>query len=293
MAVADPLKVAPRTLMLSERRRAERKYNRLVNKVLKELEKQLMALDSPTPQQIERALRRIAASPAFDRMCRAAAEQIVTMLAVGQKRTWRAAARASSKGRDIYRALMKETTNTGIGQAISAIVSRNAELIKSVPRDIAQQFSEMAKTMQFEGYRPDEVAKEMLRRVPDLRKSKAKLIARTESAKAATSLIEARAEHYNRPFYIWWDVHDERTRSAHRKMHGVICQWSDPPNPEAIAGEKRSYGNYHPGGIFNCRCIPLCVIAIEDIEFPAKCHVAGKITTVGSLKLFKDLYGLT
>ena len=292
MAVSDPLRDAPRTFLLSERRRAERKYKRLIDKILKEVEERLVTLKSPTPAQIQRVLKQIAAMPEFDRMCRLATQQIVTMLAVGQKRNWRAAAGASSKGRDIYKALMKETTNTAIGQAIGSIVEQNAQIIKSVPIDIARQLSKTANKMQLEGFRPEAIAQEMLAKVPGMRKSKANLIARTESAKSATALIEARAEHYDRPFYIWWDVHDERTRASHRKMHGVICRWSDPPNPEAIAGEKRNYGNYHPGGIFNCRCIPLCVIAIEDIKFPAKCHVAGNVVTVGSLKSFKRLYGL-
>jgi hypothetical protein len=35
-------------------------------------------------------------------------------------------------------------------------------------------------------------------------------------------------------------------------MHGVVAFWDDPPNPEAIIGEKHRHGPYHPGAIWNC-----------------------------------------
>lgn len=282
---------APRTFLLAERKKAERRYQRLVDRVLRMAENQVKMLPNPTPADITRILMQITTTPQFDDMCQAAAQQIVTMLAVGQKASWRAAARASSKGAQIYRALMKETTNTVLGQQISSIVAQNATLIKTVPQRMAQQFSELARRREFEGIRPEQITQEMLKKAPQLREFEAKRIARTESAKASTALVQARSESLGLDFYIWRTARDERVRDSHSKMNGVICRWSDPPNPEAIAGE-RSYGNYHPGGIFNCRCIALTVIAIEDIKFPAKVHIAGSITTISSLKSFKERFGL-
>lgn len=282
---------APRTLLLAERKKAERRYQRLVDRVLRMAENQVKLIPNATPADITRVLLQIAATPQFDEMCQAAAQQIVTMLAVGQKASWRAAARASSQGLKIYKALMQETTNTVLGQQISGIVAQNATLIKTVPQRMAQQFAELARKREFEGIRPEQITQEMLRKAPQLREFEAKRIARTESAKASTALVQARSESLGLDFYIWRTAGDERVRDAHSKMNGVICRWSDPPNPEAIAGV-RSYGSYHPGGIFNCRCIALTVIAIEDISFPAKVHIAGKIETIGSLKSFKERFGL-
>lgn len=283
---------APRTLILAERRKAERRYQRLVDRVLRMAESQIKAIPNPTPADITRVMLHIASTPQFDDMCVATAQQIVTMLAVGQKASWRAAAQASSKGAQIYRALMRETTNTVLGQQISSIVAQNATLIKTVPQRMAQQFSELARKREFEGVRPEEIAQEMLGKAPHLREFEAKRIARTESAKASTALVQARSESLGLDFYTWHTAGDERVRDAHRKLNGVICRWSDPPNPEAIAGTGRSYGSYHPGGIFNCRCVALSVIAIEDIHFPAKVHISGSIVTIGSLKSFKERFGL-
>ena len=284
-------KDAPRTFIIAERRKAERKYQRLISSILKKAESEAAKLVNPTPEAIIRIFNQIAASPLFEAMCVEAVRQMVTMLAVGQKQSWRAAARASSMGRQVYKALMQETTNTVIGQSISAIVAENAKLIKTCPRDMAKRFSELARKREFEGVRPEQIAKEIMKETKHLREFEARRIARTESAKASTALVQSRAEALHLDFYIWHTAHDQRVRAQHEKMDGVICRWSDPPDPEAMAGEK-SYGHYHPGGIFNCRCIALPVIALEDIKFPAKVHISGHIETINSLAKFKERFGI-
>lgn len=284
-------KKAPRTYIIAERRKAERKYQRLINSILKKAESEAAKLVNPTPEAIIRIFNQIAASPQFEAMCVEVARQTVTMLSVGMHRSWRAAAAASSQGRLVYKALMQETTNTALGQSISAIVQENAKLIKTCPRDMAKRFSELARKREFEGVRPDHITKEIMSEAKHLREFEARRIARTESAKASTALVQSRAESLHLDFYIWHTAHDQRVRAQHEKMDGVICRWSDPPDPEAMAGEK-SYGCYHPGGIFNCRCIALPIIALEDIKFPAKVHISGHIETINSLAKFKERFGI-
>lgn len=288
--MANTSLAAPRTLLLAERRKAEDRYRRRLNRIFKEIEERLAGLTDPS--EITATLIAITNSPQFDRLCKEATRQAVTLLAVGQKATWRAASAASSKGRIIYKALKAETSNGVIGQTINNIVLENANLIKSVPRDIARDFTQLARDRYVQGIRPEQIAKEMQAKAAHLTKVEAKRIARTEASKASTALIQARAEAYDRPFYIWDSVSDERVRDSHRKMDGVICRWDDPPNPEVLAHEKRDYGPYHPGDIFNCRCHPHVIIALEDIKFPAKIHVSGSIKTVQNLAQFKAAYGL-
>ena len=282
---------APRTYFIAERRKAERKYQRMINNILKQAEAEVAKLVNPTPDKIIQTLLQIATSPKFERMCEEAARQTVSMLAVGMKRSWRAAATASSQGKLIYKALMQETTSTVLGQSISAIVAENSKLIKTCPHDMALRFSKLARQREFEGVRPDQITREIMQEAKHLREYEARRIARTESAKASTALVQSRAEALHLDFYIWRTAHDSRVRPQHDKMDGVICRWSDPPDPESMAGE-RSYGRYHPGGIFNCRCIALPIIALEDIKFPAKVHVSGHIETIGSLAKFKERFGI-
>ena len=281
---------APRTSSIAVRERAERRYRRSIDRVLKEVERKIEGLTDP--DEIIRVLKMIAASSQFERLCEEAAEQMATMLAVGQKATWRAAAAASSKGRVIYRALRAETTNTALGQAIRDIVIENSKLIKTCPRNMAERFSKLAQQRWTEGVRPSAITKEILQEATHLREFEARRIARTESAKASTALVQSRAEAMDLDFYIWRTARDgDRVRESHQIMEGVVCRWSDPPNPERLAGV-RSYNSYHAGGIFNCRCIPLPVIALEDIQFPAKVHISGRIETIQSLEAFKKRFAI-
>ena len=201
----------------------------------------------------------------------------------------------SMKGREIYAALKKELTNTPVGIAVNEIVEGNSLLIKTVPRNLARQFSSYAQKMQMAGVRPEQIAAEMQKKAPQLAGYQVRRIARTESAKASTALIQARCESLGCDWYVWRTCMDERVRGypqgGHYKMEGVICRWSDPPNPEALFPYKggKSAGSYHPGGIYNCRCIALPVVALEDISFPCRVHVHGKIVHIGSLNEFKKV----
>ena len=59
-------------------------------------------------------------------------------------------------------------------------------------------------------------------------------------------------------------------------MDDCLIHWSEPPSPELVIGQK-SYGNYHAGSTFNCRCYPEPVLGLADIAFPAKIFWQGKI----------------
>lgn len=269
----------------------ELKYNsrlrQLFARIIKTME------PAQDPMEIVSILRALERSPEFKAECASAARSMATAMSLADLQTWRQAAEVSTRGREIYLALKRETaSNTEIGQTIEGIIQENAKLIRTVPQDIAEKFTETIRQRQMSGLRPDAILEELQQRAPMLTKEQARRIARTESGKAATALREARARKYHRDFYIWFTSHDERVRDSHRLMHNVICRWDDPPNPEMIAGEARNYGSYHPRGIFNCRCDALSIVALEDITFPHKCHSHGQIVTIKNLGAFRNFYGV-
>ena len=71
----------------------------------------------------------------------------------------------------------------------------------------------------------------------------------------------------------------------------MYCRWSDPPEPEKLfpSDQNRPAGHYHPGGIYNCRCIALPVVDEHDLHFPAKVYANGRIRTVNNAREFKKL----
>lgn len=272
------------------RLRAERRYKRLLVRLFNKMEEAVKGLEKP--EEIIAALRSVSGTRLYVETAHEAARQMATMMAAGQRATWRLAAKESGQGRRVYQALLRETKSPAIAQAINEIVTQNSRLIKTVPHDIANEFSHLAQKRWVQGVRPDEITLEMNARVTRLKEYEARRIARTESAKASSALVQARSEALNLDFYIWRTARDgDRVRDSHQIMEGVICRWSEAPNPEAMAGEK-SHGAYHPGGIFNCRCIALPILALEDISFPCKVHKGGTIHHVGSLKEFRSLFGI-
>lgn len=286
-------KKAPRTFSEAAERRAEQAYKRQLNRIMALVRQKIAACT--TPEEVQHALQSVVASPRFTTLCNHAAKQMVTMLAVGQKSSWREAAMASSKGRQIYKALMQEFKSTTVGPAIQQTIQQNARLIKTVPQTMAREFTKLAEERRFKGIRPEDITKEIQARAPHLTESQARRIARTESAKASTALIQARSENLGLNFYTWLSVDDERVRSSHASMDGIICRWSDPPNPEALfpgPDAHNSGGCYHPGCIYNCRCRARPVLALEDISFPVKVHISGSIETIQSLKAFRKRFNL-
>lgn len=270
-------------------RKNERIYKsdlmRLVAKI-----KKLVAAEAD-PSRIVAVLRRYSESKEFADYVGRVVRRMSARVSVTERMGWRLAAAESMQGKRVYTALVNQVNNTAIGTAINEIVANNSLLIKTVPQDIAAQFSQYAQKMQMRGVRPEQIMLEMQEKAPQLASYQLRRIARTESAKAATALTQTRSLAVGCEWYIWHTCQDERVRDSHAPMEGVLCRWSDPPSPEVLFPSKNSKpaGAYHPGGIYNCRCIALPVIAMEDIKFPVKAHMSGKIVLIGSLNEFKRL----
>jgi SPP1 gp7 family putative phage head morphogenesis protein len=171
---------------------------------------------------------------------------------------------------------------------LKAQAAKSAALIKGMPFDLANQATEFIMQESVKGMRAGELAQALREKFPDMAGRKAELIARTEANKTHTAIVEARAGRLNLPWYEWSAVVSGTTRPGHRKLSGVLVSWRDPPSPEALAGEKKTYGKYHAGEIFNCRCEPMPLIEAEDVSWPRKVYAGGEIRTLG-LKEFKRL----
>jgi SPP1 gp7 family putative phage head morphogenesis protein len=219
----------------------------------------------------------LASNPAFQEQAQRVANAMVGELAKVNARSWREAAFKSQNGRKIYKALQEEIKRTHLQSYLDAIAERNASLIRSLPSKIALQVTEHAQTLFQEGKRPEEIQRELRLVAPRMTKAHARLIARTEISRSETDLTRARSENIDIPAYAWQSSEDQRVRPSHRKMDKVIVFWNDPPSPEELIGEK-SVGRYHCGQIWNCRCLSLPVVALDEISWPARVYRSGSIT---------------
>lgn len=215
--------------------------------------------------------------PVFQQAAQRIAGKMVEEVAHANATSWRAAAMKSTRARKIYNALRAEIEVGGFAPELLQIAGRNAELISSVPADIAKRISARAAELHQVGARPAAIAREIRAWAPRLAKSRIQLIARTEISGAETDLTRARSERIGIDWYQWQTSEDQRVRPSHRNMDGVLVAWNDPPAPEALIQEKSTLGHYHCGKCPNCRCAALPLADISEVRWPAKVHRMGRI----------------
>jgi SPP1 gp7 family putative phage head morphogenesis protein len=241
------------------------------------------SLREATPRSAE-------AEAAMQEAAQQIAERMVARVAKTNVTSWRAAAAQSHNGRRIYAAL-REEIRAAVDFRLRQIIARNAALIVSLPDRLAQQTAFYIASEQRRGLRSEAIAKKLVARLPEMRKSVVKRLARTEVAKAETALTQARAERLGLPWYEWATSEDARVRPSHRKMDKILVAWADAPAPEQLAGEASRLGHYHPGGAPNCRCLALPLVDLGEVAWPHRIYAHGTVTRV-SLREFEKFAGL-
>jgi SPP1 gp7 family putative phage head morphogenesis protein len=261
----------------SPRTKIERDYRISIRNIIRDVLGRIDDMsDLTNPYGILTAMSDVFSTDLYRDFALAAAKRMVTALYVGSRRTWREAAREAMKGREIYEMLQSELKSP-VGDRVRDLVEQNARLITSFPQDIATRANAFVREEAEKGRRASAIADDLMRQFPDMAESRIQLIARTETSKASTALTRARSEELGTVAYVWRSSKDARVRRSHRRMDGVIVFWSDPPSPEELDREKRSYGRYHAGDTFNCRCFPVPVLRLDHVKWPARVHVDGEI----------------
>jgi SPP1 gp7 family putative phage head morphogenesis protein len=205
------------------------------------------------------------------------ATRMVKRVANNNARAWRQAARKAMRGRRIYEALRMELSGS-VGLAMQAQIRENAHLISSLPEEFRLRAAQYASEQFVRGVRSSEVEKYLRARFPEMVKSRIALISRTETGKADTALTRARSENLGISFYQWRSSHDQRVRISHRLMDKVLVPWNDPPDPEKLAGEKSQGHPYDAGMTFNCRCVALPLVDIDEVSWPCSVYGNGRIS---------------
>lgn len=244
--------------------------------------------------EIKKILEDFAKNPVFKRKADEISKKIVTMTLAENAKDWRDAARKASRNPEMYDLLMKELEqDKEVKAEYDRLLAENAKLIKTLPLEIAKEVVDHVSAKSFASSRPEVIAKEIKKFFPHHTRAKEQLIARTESAKCKAALTEARSKSIDVYWYVWHSTGDQRTRPAHALMNNVICNYHHQPSPEALAKKKgkyegKTYGNYGPGGIFNCRCFAEPIIELSLINFPSDVYDWEKddIIRIGSAKQF-------
>lgn len=171
------------------------------------------------------------------------ARQMIGAVDDSDRNSWRALGNAVSiqLHRDLERA--------PIGERVRELMGLQVDLITSIPTRAAQRVHELTIEALESSARAKEAAAEIAQSA-NVTASRALLIARTETSRTATVLLQARAESIGSTHYRWRTAEDGDVRPGHRAMEGRICEWANPP----AVNENGQVMRHHPGSIWNCRC---------------------------------------
>jgi SPP1 gp7 family putative phage head morphogenesis protein len=147
--------------------------------------------------------------------------------------------------RDIGVGLRELIEQAPIGFVAQQLVNDQVDLITSLPIEAGRRVQKHTMEFVTSGRRYDELV-ELVKASGEVTTSRATLIARTETAKAQSAIMQARAQFVGADQYIWRTVRDSRVRAEHRRLEGTVHRWNDPPVAEAN-GER-----HHPGEFPNC-----------------------------------------
>lgn len=157
-------------------------------------------------------------------------------------------------GKDMGRALRVELEQAPTGMIYAALMQEQVDLITSLPKQAAQRVHQLTQTALTESSRASDIAKEILK-TGAVTEARARLIARTEVARTASNLTQARARFAGSEGYIWRTSGDGDVRDTHRHMDGKYVAWDSPPKTD------KNLDPYHAGCGPNCRCYPEPVLS--------------------------------
>lgn len=238
----------------------ERQINEIYNLIYKQVfnKANTKQLSLNNKQDIINALANLESSEKYQKFAEKFAKILAKKGLRGQKGTWRKFYEAAKKSR--YIALPK-TWSAFEAQVMTNAISHNFTMIKSIPQRMKEILNHKYTSTLIE-----EVAKGALPRgsfrnmLAKHGHKQATLIARTETAKLQTAILENRATSLGSICYIWRSSRDRRTRKSHQEMNNVIVFWrpnSDKPKLDNMQG--------NAGEFPNCRCTPQPIVDIDDL----------------------------
>jgi SPP1 gp7 family putative phage head morphogenesis protein len=184
------------------------------------------------------------------------ARRMVLNVARTNAMAWRSllVSRGTSAGqsRRIYLSLKNELLSHGLNQRVRELITGNAKLIAAMPDLLANQAAIFVSRQQRRGLRSAAIVPELRKRLPLLRKSTVKMLARTEVARAETALTRARSEGLGLRWYEWATSEDQRVRPSHCKMDGILVALG-----RCARARSAGRGRERPGSLFSGRCAEL------------------------------------
>lgn len=172
-------------------------------------------------------------------------------------------------GKEMQVDVLKQLAERGLKEAFEAEVQRNVALIKTIPQKYFEKIQEMVISSSLGQQKFEGGLTKAIQDLTHTTRTRAKLIARDQSAKAVSTFTQMRYENLGCRKYIWRNSQDRRVagnpnglypdpdpkskyHGNHWDREGKVFEWNNPP-PD---------GN--PGMAINCRCYAEPIFDIEE-----------------------------
>jgi hypothetical protein len=137
---------------------------------------------------------------------------------------------------------------------------QNYTIMSNLDKDHITQINTAVEQAVVNGWKVEKLADLICEIDSTMEKRQADLIARDQIGKLNSMATQARMQSVGLNMYIWETAHDERVRSTHAPMDGLLCRWDDADKYSADGGKiwiPRPMGavRQHPGMDYQCRCI--------------------------------------
>jgi SPP1 gp7 family putative phage head morphogenesis protein len=217
-------------------------YERSLRGVAREIGKLIRGYNPTSLDSVEKLRKALKAySELIDPWARWVVGKMLDDAAKQDARSWKEHTRTMGEN------LRNQILNAPVGKDLELLMAQNVSLIKSLPIEAAERVHKIVIENLYEGRRKEGLIEEILK-TENVTRSRATLIARTETARASSSLTQARAKSVGSEGYIWRTSRDLLVRKSHREMNGVMVKWDSPPKLDNMVG--------HAGCLPNCRCYP-------------------------------------
>ena len=138
----------------------------------------------------------------------------------------------------------------------------NVSMISGLPKETLGKMEDIVYDGWRNGKSIDNIMKNIMHTY-DVDKNYAKFLATDQMGKLNSQLNRMQQKSVGVNRYVWSTAKDSRVRSGHRKLHGKVFSWDDPPIVDEKSGRRA-----HPGEDYRCRCIAIAYFDETELNIP-------------------------
>jgi len=157
-----------------------------------------------------------------------------------------------------------------VQETLNLAVVENVNLITSIKTRFINDVGDVVRDSIHAGRRHTDIIS-LIRDRGNVSQSRARLIARDQTAKINSDLTRERHQSLGITMYEWGGAGDERERESHCAMNGKICRYDDPTVYSGDDGKTwqprtQDMVKLHPGQDFQCRCFQIPYVKLDAAE---------------------------